>query len=251
MLPERLRAVIQGIRTDRQNGAAELTRRAADALASVQDQELVIEAAQELSSAQPSMASIQRLADLLMSEPAKAARICRDAIERIDTAPSRIAAHTAKLIRPAASIMTNSFSSTVLPALRAAAPARVFVTESRPGGEGITLARELGSCAIVIADASVHRMMPQVDLVLVGADCVSPVGVVNKVGTALVALSAREHQRPMYSACDTGKFIARPLPEGELFETTPLDWFAGVITERGVLTHDEARDLARRSRGAE
>lgn len=83
----------------------------------------------------------------------------------------------------------------------------------------------------------------------------------------MIALSARERGVPIYAICDTSKFIAvdymlnarrdqrqpselwRDAPAGVVvrnhyFESTPLDFFCGVITERGPVASEEARALA-------
>jgi hypothetical protein len=51
----------------------------------------------------------------------------------------------------------------------------------------------------------------EADLVLVGADAVTPEAVVNKAGTCLLALAARAAGVPMCVAADSGKLSPGPL----------------------------------------
>jgi translation initiation factor 2B subunit (eIF-2B alpha/beta/delta family) len=140
--------------------------------------------------------------------------------------------------------------------------------------EGHKLASELASKGIdvtVIADATASLFIERAgliaNLILVGADKVTPEYVVNKIGTRMIALAARERGLPVYAICDTSKFIAfdyladgtrdqrnadeqwPDAPEGvavvnSYFEPTALADFTGVITELGVLSAAEASTLA-------
>ena len=129
------------------------------------------------------------------------------------------------------------------------------------------MAASLGVAGIpvsLVADCAIHRALPGVRLVLVGADAASPRGIFNKTGTALLALAARELGVPVYALCSSCKFLPRfydPPPEipsdprelleRELphitvlnyhFDVTPLDYVSGIVTEEGVLTPAELRE---------
>lgn len=134
--------------------------------------------------------------------------------------------------------------------------------------EGRTLAEALakeGVPVTLIIDAAAAVAIEEVDLVLVGADAITPVSVINKVGTQMIALAAQEKGIRVFSVCDTSKFIREDClaPEREhskaelwrdapaeviitnkYFESTPLAWFTGIVTEHGVLSSDEAAQLA-------
>jgi translation initiation factor 2B subunit (eIF-2B alpha/beta/delta family) len=123
-------------------------------------------------------------------------------------------------------VLTHSWSSTVARAIRGARS--VVCTESLPGGEGRRAAEVLGGR--VIPDSAAYREMAGVDVVVVGADAVTPDTVVNKVGTALVALAARERGVPAWVVCGEEKFVGpewRAEP-GDLFESVPRQWFRGI-----------------------
>jgi len=57
----------------------------------------------------------------------------------------------------------------------------------------------------LITDAQAAVFAGSVDLVLLGADALTEVGAVNKVGSRLIALAAREAGAPVYACCDSGK----------------------------------------------
>jgi translation initiation factor 2B subunit (eIF-2B alpha/beta/delta family) len=98
-------------------------------------------------------------------------------------------------------------------------------------------------------------------MVLVGADVVGRNCLTNKTGTRMIALAARERGIPVYAVCDTSKLVGSPLDQYErhsaaelwpdaprgvevlncYFEPTPLEYFAGVITEEGALLPDEVK----------
>lgn len=113
-------------------------------------------------------------------------------------------------------VLTLSYSGTVADGLRGAspAPAEVVVCESRPGGEGRTLAAGLAAAGIptvLVPDAAVAWALEAeaVALVLVGADTVFEDGsVVNKVGTRAAALAARAAGVRVLAAAASDKVAA-------------------------------------------
>jgi translation initiation factor 2B subunit (eIF-2B alpha/beta/delta family) len=294
-------AAIGDIASDNVSGAAEILRRAGEVFsllsAEVTNQpslgaSLSIEEAQQavretciaLAKAQPDMSSLLRLASEALSA-ARSETAGREALKSAADAARRFvesathsahaaATHAVSLIRDGSKLLTHSRSSTVLEALiearRAGKHFEVIATESRPMFEGRKLADELSSRGInvtVIADAAASLFIERADLIMVGADEVTPEHVVNKIGTRMIALAAHERGLPIYALCDTSKFIAADYlsdvirdqrnagelwpdaPEGfavvnSYFEPTPLAYFTGVITELGVLSDTEASRLA-------
>ncbi len=214
---------IQELARDRTSGAAELALRAAELLALASPDELPA-AAQAVIQAQPAMAPVYNAAQAALGGrlPEFLARLrqSRDALAR--KAASLIAGRT---------VLTHSYSSTVVQAVRHAPPARLLCTESLPGGEGRRTASLLHG--EVIADAAMYSALAGVEIAVVGADAVTPAVVVNKLGTALLALAARARGVPVWVLCGTEKFVpAAWNPDlGELFEATPRAWFTGVLDD--------------------
>ncbi len=189
---------------------------------------------------------------------------CRAFLRLLDLAGPRIERRAAALIQQGSVILTHSSSETVLRTLVAAQRAgkrfEVVCTESRPVCEGRAMASQLaerGIAVTLIVDAAAAAHLRRASLVLVGADSISAGGVVNKAGTALLAAAAREFNVPVYALCDSTKLLpaSRPamspaprnprevLPrrlagvtvENHYFDTTPLAWLSGVVTEDGLV----------------
>jgi len=267
------RSLVDEIRSDRASGAAKQTLRAARLLGECSQYapDDLPEIAAALIAAQPATGSVYNLVKLALRSP-DVAVACQEFLESMERSAARVAEITAALVSDGATVMTHSFSSTILTALREASHGgkrfSVICPESRPICEGIAMAASLGMSGIaasLIADSAIHRMLSEARLVLVGADAVSPRGIFNKTGTALLALSARELGVPVYVLCSSCKFLPRfyePPPETlkdprELlehdvphvtvvnyhFDMTPLDYVSGIVTEAGVLTPAELRKM--------
>ena len=297
---EVIEAAIEQIASDNTSGAAEILRSAGAvftllntrSLRQVADnselaQQAVIQTCIALARAQPDMSALLRLASIALS----AARIAAGARESLEAAQDAAlnfignaergardaALHAAALIRDGAAVLTHSRSSSVLAAFleakRRGRDFSVVATESRPMLEGRALAQAIASQDVrvtLIADAAASLAMEQVDLVMVGADKVTPVNLVNKVGTRMIALAARERHLPVYALCDTSKFIRedyfgpgirdlgganelwKEAPRGvavvnRCFEPTPLAFFTGIITEDGALSIKEVARSAEKA----
>lgn len=158
----------------------------------------------------------------------------------------------ARFVRPGAVVLTHGHSRVVLALLRRAAGRgttfSVVVTEGRPDGTGLTMARALNDCHIpvtAILDAGVARALEagRVDLALVGAEAVAESGgAVNKLGTYGLAIAAKAARVPFYVAAESYKFARLyPLSQTALPpERVPVDF--GPLMPRGVQVDVPARD---------
>jgi translation initiation factor eIF-2B subunit delta len=268
-IPEECAARLDEIRKDRASGAARLTVRAATLLVEYSHlgREQIREIGEALIEAQPAMAPIYSLVHRVLGSGDTTAA-CTEFLDAMEQGGARVAQIAASLLEDGAVVMTHSFSSTVLAACREGRQEgkrfTVICPESRPVCEGIALAASLGMDGInasVITDAAIFRLLPGVNLVWVGADAISPRGISNKTGTALMALAAREKGVPFYVLCSSDKFLPasyspppeepkspreileRDLPQvtaiNYYFDLTPLDLVTGVVTETGILTPGE------------
>ena len=133
-------------------------------------------------------------------------------------AATEAARRVAELIPSGATVLTHS-SSTVAEALHLLrGRATVIFTESRPRLEGHRLASWLSAAEmtgqLVTTDAQLGHFAAQADVALVGADSVLADGaVVNKVGTYLLALAARDHDLPFYVCFEGFKRTTRTAAE--------------------------------------
>ena len=190
---------------------------------------------------------------------------------RINEAINSAALIASRRIQEGDVILTNSYSRSVLRALKVTkdrgANFSVYVTESRPGSEGLLTASRLSSLGIPVTlfvDSAVRYFMKDVDKVLISCEAVAANGaVVNKIGTSLIALSAHEARVRVFIAAETYKFSPFTL-FGELvtieerdprevvnsdyllanpgikvrnpaFDVTPPEYIDAIITERGII----------------
>jgi translation initiation factor eIF-2B subunit alpha len=127
-------------------------------------------------------------------------------------ARDRIARAAADFIPAGATVLTTGWSRVVAAILREAKhPFDLIVLEGRPDASGAKAAacyaRESNIPVKVILDSAVAYFMDKVDLVLVGAEGVlENGGVVNKLGTATMAMCAKASGKPFYVAAESYKF---------------------------------------------
>ncbi len=272
-LPEDLRRQIEAIAADSRSGALELLKRGAEVLLELllrgAGRETVQEAAHSLMAAQPSMApliklgwTIGRAAEEGLEEEELLERT-RQFLREAESAPRLIAEAAAPLLRQRR-VLTLSFSSAVIEALRAGTPLEVLCAESRPLCEGVDTARALASRGIKVrlgVDALIIGRVKEVDLVVVGADAVTVRGVVNKVGTYPLAVMAQREGKPFYVLAGAEKVLPPELegffriegkPSKEVaqvegvevenlyFDVTPLDLITAIVTPAGIFPPEEA-----------
>lgn len=254
---------------------AELCRTSTAARADVLISDLT-RMAERLREARPAMAVLDTtlalvLADIPAYEEIRTARGEIGAI--IDRHRSELAcavdlsiAHLEGLIPERARILTHSYSSSIERALPLLGRKRcaLTVTESRPGSEGrrtAALAAAAGLPVRFIADAAIGQALATIDIVLFGADAITPDGgVINKMGSAAIAECARMLGVPVYVLAEKRK-IARPgrtlrLEAGDpaelwedappgvtvehlVFERVAPACIRGIILEEGALTPEE------------
>lgn len=133
-------------------------------------------------------------------------------LARLQRQLEQTARNAQDLLKNGTVVLTHSRSSSVLQALRMAKQEGklidVVLTESRPLLEGRQLARELAEDQIpvrLVVDTVAGTAVPGCDRVLLGADSVTQGGVVNKSGSSLIALAAREAGVPVNVLAETGK----------------------------------------------
>ncbi len=277
---------LAAIEADKEDGAAQLAARGLDLLAEAAGlgEELPAEKYLEgmaalvrrLGTLRPSMAPVgnwalifcEELQDRLRNDPNAdrpgAARSINISLrERQSSALKALVEFARPLLARAEAILTLSYSSTVEAVLLgAAAPSSlVRVAEARPLLEGRKLfsrLREGGISARLVTDAQMAGAMAVSDLLLLGADTIcADLSAVNKTGSRLAALAAREFGKPCVVAADTFKIAATvssenasleegpgeevwekeaPHCENRVFEVVPPHLIDSYLTEKGVLS---------------
>ncbi len=268
MLPRTFLRAVEEIRREELRGASWCAWRAATALLDLSlagslTHSLVDEAARLVEEANRSMASLYNVA-LIFRESYRAGgrraaiSALRSFLDYRSRSSGRIALSAQEAISAGSSIVTISYSSNVERILNAARDVlrRVYVAESRPGGEGIFLAKALrsrGIPATVVPDAALHTVLGEVDMVLVGADTVTlEPCLINKVGTLPLTLAAKSSRVPVVAVfesykvhpsatCSDVEVVRRPYrevpygaPEVPVFDKVPGELVTLQVTEYGI-----------------
>ncbi|TYL38309.1 initiation factor 2B [Natronococcus pandeyae] len=290
---ERVAPTVRSIAADDEHGAASLSIRALEVLRDRAgllvaerveygddpegERDELAQLAGQLLEARPSMAVLRNRVNRAMSDAiddtgddtAGAPDVLESALAGIDRAleaDAEAATTAADLLD--GSVVTLSRSGTVLEALRDGNPSRVFVAESRPAREGVTVAEELADeypVTLHTDAATAHVLASEdVDRVVVGADAIRPDGaVVNKTGTRALAIAAAREGVPVTVVAATDKISTREevnlesgtrsaVYDGEAaidvvnptFDVTPADCVTEVATERGRLETGDVADVA-------
>jgi translation initiation factor 2B subunit (eIF-2B alpha/beta/delta family) len=276
-LPENIIKAIKQVSFDNTSGSVELSKKSAEILIKLINQDSSIDqiknASISLMKAQPNMASIFNLVNNLMlkidrsknKEPNIIAnQYCKKYLENLEKSEKKICNNTKKLFKKNATIITHSYSSTVLNTLLCAKESgkkfSVICTESRPKNEGIKLAKMLGENNIKVklfVDSAVFSLIPYADMILVGGDAVTDAGLVNKIGTKGLIMTAHHYYTPTYALCSTLKFLPKKYPvtldhmkdPAEItkeklsnvtpvnyyFDYTPIEYITGIISEKEIL----------------
>ncbi|HXG42126.1 MAG TPA: NUDIX domain-containing protein [Dehalococcoidia bacterium] len=272
LVPPSVEAAAESIAADRRRGARQLALAALEALAAAASDapSRLRAAACYLARSRPGIPAVA----LAVAHAYRRAAGSPDPVAELGRAraelerTAREAASQAASHLPAGTIATYSRSSTVLAALLARRPARVLLSEGRPGQEGLQLARELAGAGIavtLVADAQLPGLVAEAEAVVVGADALLADGsFVNKAGTLALALAARRHRVPFYVVAEAWKALppgVAPFPEeGEAdeiapptmgvtvrnpyFETTPASLVTAYLTEGGALPPAALRSQA-------
>lgn len=282
---QQFKQALEEIATDRKRGASELARRCLGILAESARaapagdghalKERLVDRTTRLAEARPSMAPIQNLLrcwretlasiprhdlDAARHQAADSAETLADASRK---AVTRIAEHMAGYLGSRKTLMCHSLSSTLVEVCRVLRDRelRMIITESRPLYEGRRLAQTLSEWNVpttFITEAQMGLFVGKADAALVGADRLLADGaVINKAGTYLLALAARDRGIPFYACCESFKcsdatpqtVTLEEMDAAELqmpdwphvkvrniyFDITPARLVSAWITEEGVM----------------
>ncbi len=291
---EEIEKRIEGIRNNTTDGASELARQAilvmkvaAETSEAENVRDFLLEqkeVGKRLIAARRTMAPIPNIItrylreiikedrkDDLESTKQQAVNLAKDVYRDSVNAVSQIIDSTAELIENRDVILTHSYSSTVVAAIKEIARLKrgikVIVTKSGTGRYGERTARELADAGILVLyvdDTAIGTNISEVTKVLIGADRITADGkVVNGVGTNTIAAAAKLNNIPVYVLCETLKFDFSTssdkvdleergnkglVEEGVLppevetsnptFDITSLDFVTAIVSENGVVTAD-------------
>jgi len=257
-------------------------------------------AAEEIRATRPTARSLSWAVDRMLKQANEAAdnghdirtslvtEALRIADEGID-ANRRLGRFGAELIEDGDTILTHCNSKTtvvfggalevVTTAISQGKKVKLVATETRPRLQGAKItayeALSEGIPLTLIVDSAVGIVMSKgmVNKVIVGADRITRRVLINKIGTLTIAIAAKHHGIPFYSAAPITAFDLSeeadnvPIEERDprevttiagrrvaakgtivfnpAFDITPLELVTGVITDRGVLSADQIREMKR------
>lgn len=124
----------------------------------------------------------------------------------------------------------------------------VYATEVRPRNQGHITIKTLSEAGIrtnFIVDSAARSFMKEVDVCITGADAITVNGaVINKIGTAPIALAAKEARVNFLVAAETYKFAPRTILGERILieERTPDEVLPGAV--RAGLPHVTVRNPA-------
>ena len=176
-----------------------------------------------------------------------------------------------KLIKNNKVIFTHCHSTNVNKALtyshKKGKRFEVYVTETRPLYQGRKTASELRKAGIKVTmfvDSSLGIVLSgkqgfkKANIVLLGADALLKSGIINKVGSELVARIAAEEKIPFYIVADSWKFTRKKIPieqrdlnevwdkapsnikiRNPAFEFVNKKYIEGIVTEFGLMKYGE------------
>lgn len=204
--------------------------------------------------------------------------VSRQFLKSLEDSKEKIAEIGTRRIRDNSAILTHCHSSTVTHMLRKAKEKgksfEVFCTETRPFFQGRITAKELVKADIkttLIVDSAARFFMNNIDMVIVGADAITSEGnFINKIGTSMIALAAKEARTPFYVVSELLKFDPATMygdyekieernfdevwktPPKKLniknpaFDVTRRDFIHGVICEEGIISPHLIAEVVRR-----
>jgi ribose 1,5-bisphosphate isomerase len=200
---------------------------------------------------------------------------------QLDRAQDDLGAIGANRLRDGDTIMTHCHSTDALACVEAALEdgkdIEAVVKETRPRKQGHITAEQLREWDVpvtMVVDNAARRYLDDVDHVVVGADSIAADGsVINKIGTSMLAVSARERGVPVMVAAQTLKLHPDTLTghtveiemrdetevlsdaeradlgdvdvENPAFDVTPPRYLDAIVTERGQFPPESIVTLMR------
>lgn len=191
-------------------------------------------------------------------------------LKHFDDAQEKINQNVLKLIKNNNVLFTHCHSTNVINSLIYAKKKEkrfeVYNTETRPLFQGRKTAKQLRKAGIKVTmfiDSALgialgkEQGAKKVDKVFLGADALLKQGIINKVGSKLIAQIAKINKIPVYIIADSWKFTKNKVPieqrglnevwdkapknikiKNPAFEFVPKKLIKGIVSEQGILSYD-------------
>lgn len=190
--------------------------------------------------------------------------------KHFDYAQEKINKRVFKLIKKEV-IFTHCHSTNVVNALiyakKKGKSFEIYNTETRPLFQGRKTAKELEKAGIKVTmfvDSALNVALSKeqgtkkVGKIFLGADALMKEGVINKIGSELIARIAQEEKIPVYIIADSWKFTKKKIPieqrklnevwdkapkrikiKNPAFEFIEKKYINGIVTELGLMKYNE------------
>lgn len=195
-----------------------------------------------------------------------------DLLKHFDNSQEKINKQVYKIIKKNNIVFTHCHSSTVVKALiyskKRGKKFEVYNTETRPILQGRITARELEKAGIQVTmfpdsalgvALSKEQGTKKTDIIFLGADALIKDGIINKIGSEVIAQVAKNQKIPLYILADSWKYSDKKLkmeqrhfwevwkkPEklnikikNPAFELVPKKYIKGIITELGLMDYNQ------------
>jgi len=195
----------------------------------------------------------------------------KEIVKHFDEAQNKINLFLVKLIGKNNILFTHCHSTNVINALiyakKKGKKFEVYNTETRPQDQGRKTAKHLTRNKIKVTmfvDSALDIALSddkgkkRVDKIFIGADALLKEGVINKIGSKVIAKIAKSYKIPFYVVADSWKFTNKkvPIEQRELnevwdnapkkikimnpaFEFVPKKYIKAIISEYGILSYDK------------
>jgi len=194
---------------------------------------------------------------------------CSEILNHFESAQNAINKHVLKSIKNNDIIFTHCHSTNVVNALiyakKKGTKFQVYNTETRPLFQGRKTAKQLKNAGIkvtmfidsAIEDALSGENGKKPSKVFIGADALLKKGIINKIGSELIARIAQQEKIQVYIIADSWKFTKKKIPIeqrklNEIWNTAPKGikiknpafefvrrkYISGIITEFGLMRYN-------------
>ncbi|HJT10052.1 MAG TPA: hypothetical protein VJ771_04645 [Candidatus Nitrosotalea sp.] len=196
-------------------------------------------------------------------------------IDTLYTVGKRESAYSYKIIKNDSKIITYCHSGEAMSFIKHAKTTHgkkisVIACKTEPLEQGIITAKELIENKIpvtLIDDNAIGFFIKDINIAITGADALRREGVVNKIGTSLLAQAAHNASKPFYVVANSlkidsrEKFEIEERPTSEIkrkirkrlergikirnpaFDITPWKYVTGIINENGIFTKKQIAGL--------
>ncbi|HJX49955.1 MAG TPA: hypothetical protein VJ438_00670 [Candidatus Nanoarchaeia archaeon] len=257
---KRFESIVQDIKRIKIQGARSIAKNALKAYHLIPTKK----SKQRLLSSRPTEPMMKNILEMADKESYK------KILNHFDDAQNKINKNILKLIKNNDVIFTHCHSTNVSNALvyskKKGKRFEVYNTETRPLYQGRKTAKELRKAGIKVTmfiDSALgialgkEQGTKKVDKVFLGADALTKKGIINKVGSKLIAQISKINKIPVYIIADSWKFTKSKVPieqrglnevwdkapknikiKNPAFEFVPKNYIHAIVSELGVLSYN-------------